>query len=288
MFPVPTKDLLLWIKETSLTSEDKEALFLLIDLVGGISKKEIISYMVNPPKVVYMKETLNNLKQKWLDHISNFNPIQYISEFSYWRDLKFKISNDVLIPRVETEQIIDIVYDFFEKKNKVLFADLGTGSGVISISLAVSNPYWFGLATDINENAIKIAESNFNRLKHVSNLEFYIGNWFDPLIKFAGEIDLVIANPPYIPIDIYEELPLSVKNYEPKIALCGGKDGLLHISKIIKDSPLFLKKGGWLILENHYDQSDKVKKLLIKSGFELVDTIKDLFGIGRFTIGRYK
>ncbi len=288
MFPVPTKDLLLWIKETSLKSEDKETLYLFLDLVGGISKKEIISYMINSPKVIFMKESFNNLKLKWFDHIDTFKPVQYISGFSYWRDFKFKISNDVLIPRVETEQIIDIVNGFFEKKNKVLFADLGTGSGVISISLAVSNPYWFGLATDINENAIKIAESNFNRIQNASNLEFYIGNWFDPLIKFAGEIDLVIANPPYIPIDIYEELPLSVKNYEPRIALCGGKDGLLHISKIIKDSPLFLKKGGWLILENHYDQSDKVKKLLINSGFELVDTIKDLFGIGRFTIGRYK
>ena len=116
MFPVPTKDLLLWIKETSLKSEDKETLYLFLDLVGGISKKELISYMINSPKVIFMKESFNNLKLKWFDHIDTFKPVQYISGFSYWRDFKFKISNDVLIPRVETEQIIDIVNGFFEKK----------------------------------------------------------------------------------------------------------------------------------------------------------------------------
>ena len=101
-------------------------------------------------------------------------------------------------------------------------------------------------------------------------------------------INLVVSNPPYIPRKIYESLPSSVIDFEPKKALYGGEDGLSHIKQIISDAPDFLAKDGWLILENHFDQSKKIKDLLRKFGFDSVKTINDTFGIGRFTIGRYK
>ncbi len=111
----------------------------------------------------------------------------------------------------------------------------------------------------------------------------------DILNQYPKEkFDLVISNPPYIPKDTYEKLPIEVKNFEPKIALLGGEDGLEHTREIIQEAPLFLKEKGWIILENHFDQGEKVKQLLIKNKFTLVEIINDLSGVGRFTIGRYK
>ena len=119
-------------------------------------------------------------------------------------------------------------------------------------------------------------------------MKFYCGNWWTPLENFKGKFDLAISNPPYIPKDTYEKLPKEVKNFEPKVALYGGEDGLNHIREIIQKAPLFLKEKGWLILENHFDQGEKVKQLLIKNKFTSIEIVKDLSGIGRFTIGRYK
>ena len=144
----------------------------------------------------------------------------------------------------------------------------------------------------VHESAKKdyenIASNNFKISSKQSNLKFYCGNWWSPLESFKGKLDLAISNPPYIPRDTYEKLPKEVKNFEPKVALLGGEDGLKHIREIIHKAPLFLKENGWLILENHFDQSEKVKQLLIKNKFTSIEIVKDLSGIGRFTIGRYK
>ena len=119
-------------------------------------------------------------------------------------------------------------------------------------------------------------------------MRFYCGHWWEPYHPFKGKLDLAISNPPYIPEDTYEQLPKEVKNFEPKIALLGGEDGLKHIREIIQKAPQYLKEKGWLILENHFDQGEKVKQLLIENRFTSVKIMNDLSGIGRFTIGRYK
>jgi release factor glutamine methyltransferase len=154
--------------------------------------------------------------------------------------------------------------------------------------LSLAYPLWEGIATDIDEDVLKVATKNYIDSSEQSNLKFYRGHWWNPLESFKGKIDLAIANPPYIPKDIYEKLPKEVKNFEPKIALLGGEDGLKHIKEIIQKAPLFLKEKGWLILENHFDQGEKVKQLLLKNKFTSIEIVNDLSGIGRFTIGRYK
>ena len=145
-----------------------------------------------------------------------------------------------------------------------------------------------GVATDIDQDALEIAIKNYINSSKQSNLKFYCGNWWSPLESFKGKLDLVISNPPYIPKDTYEKLPKEVKNFEPKVALLGGEDGLKHIREIIQKAPSFLKEKGWLILENHFDQGEKVRQLLLKNQFTSIEIVKDLSGIGRFTIGRYK
>ena len=108
------------------------------------------------------------------------------------------------------------------------------------------------------------------------------------LANYKGEIDLAVANPPYIPKDTYELLPIEVKNFEPKNALLGGEEGLDHINEIVQQAPTYLKHRGWLFIENHFDQGDRVKKLFLENRFTSVKVLKDFSGIGRFTIGRYK
>ena len=185
--------------------------------------------------------------------------------------------------------IIEIISEIFKnKREKITFVDLGTGSGAISIALALANSKWNGLATDIDKNAIEIASRNFTNNSNQSNLKFYLGNWWNPLENFKGEIDLAVANPPYIPQATYKELPKEVKNFEPRNALFGGEDGLVHIKEIVRCAPSYLKEKGFLLIENHFDQGPRVKQLFLENRFTSVKILKDFSGIGRFTIGRYK
>ena len=289
MLSISVKEILFWKKTQLFKGGDHESLALLLDSVGGISTSDLNSLIINPEGNLYLKKNLEFLENIWNEHLLNSSPIQYLCGITFWRDLKLKVTEKVLIPRSETELIIDIVSKIFGNSvQKLLFAELGTGSGAISISLALANPLWYGIATDIDQDALEIARENFINSSQQPNLKFYCGNWWSPLESFKGKLDLAISNPPYIPKDTYEKLPKEVKNFEPKVALFGGEDGLKHIREIIQKAPLFLKEKGWLILENHFDQGEKVKQILIKNKFTSIEIVKDLSGIGRFTIGRYK
>merc|ERR1711907_345827 len=120
--------------------QNMDDLYLLLDLIGGISKSDLLLLKINSKEKVYSKIDFHSLKKKWLDHTNLCKPIQYICESSYWRNFKFQLSTDVLIPRVETEQIVEIATKIISPEDKkIIFADLGTGSGSIAISLAEEN-----------------------------------------------------------------------------------------------------------------------------------------------------
>ena len=289
MLCISVEEFLFWKKKQLSKGGDQQSFGVLLDCIGGISTKDLNLKILNPKGDLYLKKNLEFLESVWDDHLLKSCPIQYLCGITYWRDLKLKVTNKVLIPRPETELIVDIVFNIFKKKSeKLFFAELGTGSGAISIALALAYPFSDGLATDVDQDALEIATKNYINFSNQSNLKFYCGNWWSPLESCKGKLDLAISNPPYIPRDTYEKLPKEVKNFEPKVALLGGEDGLKHIREIIQKAPLFLKEKGWLILENHFDQSEKVKQLLIKNKFTSIEIVKDLSGIGRFTIGRYK
>jgi release factor glutamine methyltransferase len=289
MLSISFKEFLIWKKKQLSKGGDKQSFTVLLDCIGGISSSDLNLMSINLEGNLHLKKKLEFLESVWDDHLLKSCPIQYLCGITFWRDLKLKVTNKVLIPRSETELIVDIVFNIFPRKSeKLFFAELGTGSGAISIALALAYPSSDGVATDIDQDALVIATKNFINSSKQSNLKFYCGNWWSPLESFKGKLDLAISNPPYIPQDIYEKLPKEVKNFEPKVALLGGEDGLEHIRKIIQKAPLFLKENGWLILENHFDQGEKVKQLLLKNQFTSIEIVKDLSGIGRFTIGRYK
>ena len=289
MLCISVKEFLLWKKKQLSKGGDQQSFEVLLDCIGDISTRDLNLKILNPNGNLHLKKNLEFLESVWEDHLIRSCPIQYLCGITYWRDLKLKVTNKVLIPRPETELIVDIVFNVFRRKSeKLFFAELGTGSGAISIALALAYPFSEGVATDIDQDVLEIANKNFINSSKQSNLKFYCGNWWSPLESFKGKLDLAVSNPPYIPKDTYEKLPIEVKNFEPKVALLGGEDGLKHIREIIQKAPLFLKEKGWLILENHFDQGEKVKQLLIENKFTSIEIVKDLSGIGRFTIGRYK
>ena len=207
MLIISAEKFLLWKEKQLSKGGDKQSLSLLIDSLGGLSNQELNLIRLKSKRNVKLKINLDLLESFWDKHLSSFTPIQYLSGIAYWRNLKLVVSDKVLIPRPETELIIEIVSEIFKnKEKKITFVDLGTGSGAISIALALQNPLWNGIATDIDKNAIEIASRNFIRYSNQSNLKFYNGSWWNPLENFKGAIDLAIANPPYIPQTTYKKL----------------------------------------------------------------------------------
>ena len=287
MLCISVEEFLFWKKKQLFKGGDQQSFAVLLDCIGGITTSDLNLIISNPKGNLHLKKNLEYLESIWNEHLQKSCPIQYLCGITFWRDLKLKVTNKVLIPRPETELIVDIVFNIFTNKSeKLFFAELGTGSGAISIALSLAYPFSDGIATDVDQDVLEIATKNYINSSKASNLKFYCGNWWSPLESFKGKLDLAISNPPYIPSDTYEKLPKEVKNFEPKVALLGGEDGLKHIREIIQKAPLFLKEKGWLILENHFDQGEKVKQLLIKNKFTSVEIVKDLSGIGRFTIGK--
>ena len=289
MLGISVREFLLWKQQQLSKGGDSQSFSLLLDCIADISPCDINLLNINREGTLYLKKNLDYIETAWEEHLFHSKPIQYICGNTYWRNLKLKVTDKVLIPRPETEIIVDIVSNIFGKKSKkIFFAELGTGSGAISISLALANPSWNGIATDIDQEALEIAFDNYIKSSEQSNLRFCCGHWWAPFEGIKGKLDLAISNPPYIPKDTYEKLPKEVKNFEPEIALLGGEDGLKHIREIIQGAPLFLKEKGWLILENHFDQGEKVKQLFIENKFTSVEIVNDFADVGRFTIGRYK
>ena len=217
---ISVEELLFWKKQQLSKGGDYQSFSFLLDAIGGISNNDLNLKSINSKDNLYLKKNLDELQSIWEDHLVNSSPIQYLCGKTFWRDLKLKVTDKVLIPRPETELIVDIVIKIFGKKSqKLFFAELGTGSGAISIALALTFPLWQGIATDIDQDALEIASQNYINSSEQSNLRFYCGHWWTPFESFKGKLDLAISNPPYIPKDIYEDLPKEVKDFEPKIAL---------------------------------------------------------------------
>ena len=179
MLSISVKEFLFWKKKQLSKGGDHQSLALLLDSVGGISKSDLNSLNINPEENLHIKKNLDYLESIWEYHLLKSHPIQYLCGIAFWRDLKLEVTDKVLIPRPETELIVDIVTKIFgQNSQKLFFAELGTGSGAISIALALAYPLSDGVATDIDQDALEIATKNFIKSSKQSNLKFYCGNWW--------------------------------------------------------------------------------------------------------------
>ena len=210
-------------------------------------------------------------------------PIAYlIGEREFW-SLPIRVTADVLIPRPETELLVETALELMPRQGAVRIADLGTGSGAIALALARECAHCALVATDKSEGALTTARFNAEQLG-IRNVEFRLGHWFGPL---AGEIfDLIISNPPYIR-EGDPHLERGDLRFEPRGALTSGDDGLDDLRMIAGEARRHLRHGGWLIVEHGYDQGAAVRQLLENEGFSAVETRRDLAGNERATLGRH-
>ena len=285
---IPGETFLKWRKKMILKGGKKVDFDWLLDIGAGVSWSNLQNIILNPEQCFSLEIPTEEIEVIWESHLQDQTPLQYLISKCPWRDFELEVSAEALIPRQETEFLIDIALKKVINFNFGRWADLGTGSGPLAIALAKSLPNWKGHAVDISRDALGLARRNLKSLSPNANVKFSLGDWWQPLERWWGCFDLVVSNPPYIPSDLIGELEPVVKNHEPRIALDGGVDGLIAAKKIIIGASLGLAKGGWLILEHHYDQSEKIIKFMQDIGMEEVSFEKDLNGIKRFAICRKK
>lgn len=234
--------------------------------------------------------SLEELDKLWQLRIEKRCPIQYLLGECYWRDFQLKVTPDVLIPRPETELIIDLAQSLAQKYpylSEGNFLDLGTGSGAIAIGLASIFPQGQIYAIDKSEAALAIAQENALRYNFEERINFCHGSWFEPLQEQKNSFSLIVSNPPYIPSQVVLELQPEVLNHEPKIALDGGEDGLNDIRYLIKSAPNYLTAKGWILLEIMAGQGQEVKQLFQSNGnYTNIQIHYDLANLDRFVIAQ--
>lgn len=212
-------------------------------------------------------------------------PMAYILGHREFWSLDLRVSRDVLIPRPETELLVELALDAFDADTAIRVADLGTGSGAIAAALARERPKWRIVATDLSGAALDTARENFQRLG-LTQVETRRGAWCEALGD-GEQLQLLLSNPPYV-ADTDPHLERGDPRFEPRSALAAGPDGLDAIRCIVAQAPTHLSAGGGLMLEHGWDQGAAVRRLLQESGFVDVRTHRDLAGHERASTARLR
>ena len=229
-------------------------------------------YILLNCKKILDTEVLNYF-QKLIKKRSIGKPIAYLTNKKFFWNSEFIVSNDTLIPRPDTELVIEKILNLTAHKKKLNVLEIGVGSGCILLSILKERKGFYGTGIDISKSCLNISKLNAIKLKVSSKLKLYKSN----VDKFTlGKYDLVVSNPPYIKKNKLKYLDKDVVKFEPKLALDGGLDGLSAIRKVVKKSSELIKKNGKFILEIGFDQKNKVVSLLNKEGFYINSINKDL------------
>lgn len=213
-------------------------------------------------------------------------PISYIFNKKEFMGMDFFVEKGVLIPRPETEILVEYIIDYIEESfngKKINVLDIGIGSGAISLSIARLCKNVEVLGVDISDKAITVSNKNLDRLE-LKNASFRRSNLFGNIQSYE-KFPIIVSNPPYIKTDIIEGLQKDVKDFEPSLALDGGIDGLSFYKSISSESKEYLLEDGMLIYEIGFDQGNSVKKIMLDEGFKDVEIIKDLQGLDRIVLG---
>ncbi len=233
---------------------------------------------------IQLQLPLKELEHLWQRRLNDRLPVQYIVGVTPWRQFKIAVSSAVLIPRPETECLIDLAKASASNASGH-WADLGTGSGAIALGLADVLPKATIHAVDYSLEALAIARSNADNLGLADRIQFYQGSWWEPLTFLKGQFSGMVSNPPYIPTSTLPTLQPEVVNHEPHLALDGGVDGLDCIRHLIEISPSYLQHGGVWLIEMMAGQADTVQELLQNQGsYYKIQIHADLAGIERFAL----
>lgn len=207
-------------------------------------------------------------------------PLQHITGEQEFMGLTFRVNQHTLIPRQDTETLVEEGMRHMYDGMRIL--DMCTGSGCILLSLLKYSNECEGIGVDISEEALKVARENAQRLG--LKAEFVQGDLFEPVPE--KKFDMIVSNPPYIETAVIETLMPEVRDHEPMQALDGMEDGLFFYRKIVEKAPGFLTKGGWLLFEIGHNQGEAVSKLMTVQGFKEVEVVKDYTGLDRVVLGQ--
>ncbi len=239
------------------------------------------SYLYTWPEQLLTKQQSDELQALLAKRLVG-EPIAYLLGYQDFWSLRLQVSKATLIPRPDTELLVELVLDLLPANASIKAADLGTGTGAIALAVASERPKWQIKASDYVDQAAALAEQNRQTL-NIDNVEILTGSWFDPHV---GKYHLIMSNPPYIdPAD--HHLKQGDVRFEPRSALISERAGLLDLHNIIEQAPEYLEAGGYLVLEHGYDQGESVRELLLKRGFKQVQTKQDLAANDRVSLGQW-
>jgi release factor glutamine methyltransferase len=294
---LPANEFMAWRQQLMGQGGERGSLDWLLDVAAGLPRSRLQALKLHPRSTVNLTRSCKELETLWKEHLSKSVPLQYLVGRCYWRNFELEVGPAVLIPRPETEAMIDVGLALMrmvaEEKalaqvwsEDLLWADLGTGSGCLAMGLAQALPKCRGLAVDVSAGALAQARLNLQRAGFANRVDLIEGDWFGALQPWWGSLQLVLANPPYIPSNEVDHLDVIVRDHEPRLALDGGDDGLACIRSLVQDAPRALAPGGWLLLEHHHDQSAQVLNLLAAHGLVDGQSHLDLEGHRRFASAR--
>jgi release factor glutamine methyltransferase len=239
------------------------------------------------PKIE-LKLSLSELAQLWQRRLQERVPVQYLTGVAHWRHFSLKVTPAVLIPRPETELLIDLAVEAVKSYGvnpKSHWVDLGTGSGAIAIGLACALTNARVYAVDCSSEALAVARLNAENLGFGSRVNFYQGLWWEPLAFLKGQVSGMVSNPPYIPSSTVLTLQPEVVRHEPHLALDGGFDGLDCIRHLVETAPDYLESGGVWLVEMMAGQAEAVADMLESHrSYGKVQIFSDLAGIDRFAL----
>ena len=238
-------------------------------LSNSINKDK--KYIILNPKQILNDGQLSDFKSL-IEKRKKGEPIAYlINKKEFWNN-EFFVNKDVLIPRPDTELIVEEVLKIYSKNTHLQVLDIGTGSGCILLSILKERKYFYGTGIDISKKSINVSKFNAKKL----NLENRVKFFHSSVDNFTrGKYDLVVSNPPYIELVNLKYLEKDIVNFEPKLALSGGFDGFSKIRKVINKANCLIKKNGKFILEIGFNQKNKVKEILKQEGFYINKAVRD-------------
>lgn len=211
-------------------------------------------------------------------------PVAHLTGQREFWSLDFNVNNSTLIPRPETETLVEYILTKFSQNKQLTLLDMGTGTGAIAIAIASEKPEWEIVASDISEQALNLARSNSQKHR-TKNITFLQSDWFKNISM--GNFDIIISNPPYIASDD-PHLQQGDVRFEPQSALSSGKTGMNAIEYLSAHAKNHLKNNGWLIVEHGYNQKQLVADCFTKNGFMQIEQVRDLSGHTRMTAGKRK
>ena len=240
----------------------------------------LLTKVINKDRKYILVNSSKHLNNKDLNHFKKLirkrsfgHPIAHITNKKFFWNSEFTVSNETLIPRPDTELLVEKVLDLTKHKNNLNLLEIGIGSGCVILSIIKERKSFYGTGIDISKSCLNISKLNATKLKVSSKIKLYKSD----VDKFSfGKYDLIISNPPYIKKSKLKYLEKDVAKFEPKLALDGGLDGLSEIRKVISKSSELIKKNGKFVLEIGYDQKNIIINLLKREGFYINSINKDL------------